>query len=296
VTGREVVLGGPRGLPVTRTLPSRERPLIGAWCFLDHFGPAPPTMRVPPHPHTGLQTVTWLVSGEVHHRDSLGTSQLVRPGQLNLMTAGHGIAHSEESVGAAPLHGVQLWVALPPGGWDGPAAFEHHAKLPTVTDGGATVTVAMGALAGIASPAAVFSPIVCAEISLPANASTNLDLERAYEYGVIALAGAAEVDGVDLAAGPLLYLSPGRPGLRLTAAAEPARLLLVGGEPYPGQIVMWWNFVGPDHAAVATARADWTAGRRFGTVVGFDGDPLPAPELPGVVLRPRGNPPRGALP
>jgi quercetin 2,3-dioxygenase len=290
VDGREVVLGGPRGMAVTRTLPSRERPLVGPWCFLDHFGPARHAMRVPPHPHTGLQTVTWLLEGEVLHRDSLGTAQLIRPGQLNLMTAGHGIAHSEESTRPGPLHGVQLWVALPPEHRERPAAFEHHSALPTVTGPGVRVTVMMGRLAGVTSAAEVFGPVVGAEITMTAGATMTLPLEHGFEYGVLALTGAAEAAGVALRPGPLLYLGRGRRDLRL-AASEAARLMLIGGEPYPGQIVMWWNFVGTDHAAVAAARADWAAGRRFGPVRGFDGDPIPAPDLPTTVLKPRGHRP-----
>ncbi|HZN19202.1 MAG TPA: pirin family protein [Micromonosporaceae bacterium] len=161
--GREVVLGGPRGMAVTRTLPNRTRRMVGGWCFLDHFGPQEvaggPGMRVPPHPHTGLQTVTWLVDGEVLHRDSLGSRQLVRPGQLNVMTAGHGISHSEESPPdrSPVLHGVQLWAAMPDPARHGPSGFDHHPELPVLADGGVRVTVMVGEVAGATSPARSFT-------------------------------------------------------------------------------------------------------------------------------------------
>ena len=172
--GAPVALGGPRGLPVIRTLPNRQRRMVGAWCFLDAYGPhdlaASPGMRIGPHPHTGLQTVTWLLAGEILHRDSLGSVQEIRPGQLNLMTAGRGIAHSEETPArhSGVLHGVQLWVALPDADRDGPPAFDHHAALPVVADGGLSATVLMGSLAGATSPARCHTPLVGAEITLTA--------------------------------------------------------------------------------------------------------------------------------
>ena len=156
---REVPLGGVRALLVRRTLPHRELPTIGAWCFLDDYGPHDVArtsgMQVPPHPHTGLQTVTWLLSGEVHHQDSVGSDALVRPGELNLMTAGRGISHAETSPAGAvdALRGLQLWVALPGGHRDTPPAFAHHDDLPRVEVDGSSVIVLMGSVAGATSPA-----------------------------------------------------------------------------------------------------------------------------------------------
>jgi redox-sensitive bicupin YhaK (pirin superfamily) len=294
LTGHRVALGGPRGLEVTRTLPTRGRRMVGAWCFVDHYGPVTldgsTGMRVPPHPHTGLQTVSWLVEGEILHRDSLGSRQPIRPGQLNLMTAGHAISHSEESVAdASPrLHGVQLWVALPAAAVSMVPAFAHHADLPAVTRDGVTTTVVMGALDGVRSPAAVFTPLVGAELTLDAGAATRVPLEASYEYAVLCLSGEAAVDGVPLAPGPLLYLGLGRRDLPVSAGAG-ARLLLIGGEPFEERIVMWWNFVGRSHEEIAQARADWEGGTRFGTVVGYDGDPLRAPAMPATPLKPRGR-------
>jgi redox-sensitive bicupin YhaK (pirin superfamily) len=295
--GRDVVLGGVRGFHVTRTLPQRQRSLIGAWCFADAYGPHPlgpddEGMRVPPHPHTGLQTVTWLVEGDVLHRDSLGNTVTVRPGELNLMTAGRGIAHSEQSPPARPprLHGAQLWVALPEGRRDVAPHFEHHPDLPVRAEPGTRLTVIAGELDGVRSPAVTYTGLFGAEIAFGAATGTRVRIDPDFEYGALALLGSAEVDGVPLAPGPLLYLGRGRTELDLRADG-PARVLLLGGEPFDGPIVMWWNFVGRDHDEIVAAREDWAAGRRFGTVVGYDGDPLPAPALPTTRLLPR-QPPR----
>ena len=297
LVGRPVALGGPRGMTVTRTLPNRGRRMVGAWCFVDYYGPDDvsdsPGMQVAPHPHTGLQTVSWLVEGEVLHRDSVGSVQLVRPGQLNLMTAGHGISHSEQSPAdrSPVLHGVQLWTALPDHDRDVRPHFEHHPDLPVLTDTGVTVKVIMGELSGTASPAAVYSPLVGAEAVLEPGAGTRLPLQPSWEYAALTLAGSVDVDGVALAPGPLLYLGSGRSDLRL-GADHGARLLLIGGEPFEEHIVMWWNFVGRDHDDIATAREQWMrADRRFGTVHGYPGDRLPAPALPTVRLKPRGRHP-----
>jgi redox-sensitive bicupin YhaK (pirin superfamily) len=288
--GRDVVLGGTRakgtdGLTVSRTLPNRDRRMVGAWCFVDHFGPSDGDgMQVAPHPHTGLQTVTWLVEGAVLHRDSLANAQLIRPGQLNLMTAGRAIAHAEVSPAPGRLHGVQLWVALPEGARAVEPAFEHHEELPTIADGAATVRVLTGELAGVASPARAYSPLVGAEVSLVGEAT--LPLNPDFEYAVLPLTGPVEVDGAALERGPLLYLGRGRDDLRLAGNAS---LLLLGGEPFTERIVMWWNFIGRSHDEIVADREDWMAGRRFRPVVGYDGDPLPAPPLPTTPLLPRGR-------
>jgi len=292
--GHPVALGGPRGMTVTRTLPNRERRMVGAWCFVDFYGPhdvtAGPGMRVPPHPHTGLQTVSWLVAGEVLHRDSLGHVQLIQPGQLNLMTAGHGISHSEETPEAhsPTLHGVQLWVALPDRDLDTGARFTHHADLPVLTDGPLTTTVIMGELSGVASDARCHSPLVGAEVRLDGPADVRLPLEPDFEYAALCLAGEVEVDGVPLAPGPLLYLGTGRSDLSLRTV-RPARMLLLGGEPFEERIVMWWNFVGRSHDEIVAAREAWMGGDRFGAVRGYAGDPLPAPVMPTTRLTPRGR-------
>ncbi len=288
LVGRDVVLGGPRGMKVTRTLPDRDIRMVGAWCFLDHYGPEEATMRVPAHPHTGLQTVSWLLAGEVLHRDCLGSDQVIRPGQLNLMTAGRAISHSEESPRDTELHGVQLWVALPSAHRRTAPHFEHHPVLPSLTGPGFTATVLMGELGDVVSPARTYTPLTGAEVSLAGGVETRIPLRPDFEYAVLSLSGTAEVCGTDLAPGPLLYLGTGRSELALRGAGT-ARLLLLGGEPFEERIVMWWNFVGRDHEEIVRFRREWMSGDTFGTVPGTAGAPLPAPELPGVPLKPRGR-------
>jgi redox-sensitive bicupin YhaK (pirin superfamily) len=291
--GAPVALGGPRGFAVTRTLPSRRRRMVGAWCFLDAYGPhdvdGSGGMRVGPHPHTGLQTVTWLVAGEVLHRDSLGNVQEIRPGRLNLMTAGRGISHAEvtPAVHSGVIHGVQLWVALPHARRDMPPAFTHHADLPVFTDRGVAATVLMGELAGAVSPAACHTPLVGAEVRLDADAAAALPLRPDFEYAVLALDGAPVVEDVTLKPGPLLYTGSGRSSLRV-AAGTPSRMLLLGGEPFAERLVMWWNFVGREHDEIVQMRADWESRTpRFGEVRGYDGPRLAAPPMPLTRLVPR---------
>ncbi|WP_252435389.1 pirin family protein [Pseudonocardia humida] len=288
--GHDVPLG--RYTTVRRMLPLRRRRMVGAWCFVDHFGPEDvrdrPGMQVPPHPHTGLQTVTWLVEGEIVHRDSLGSDQAIRPGQLNLMTSGHGIAHSEQSPPEHPpgMHGLQLWVALPEGARHGQPRFEHHAALPVRREGAATVTVLVGRYGGLRSPARVHTPLLGVEFVFDGPGSLRPALDPGFEHGVLVVAGAATVAGTALERGSLLYLAPGRSDAPVEVSGG-ARVLLLGGEPFTEDLVMWWNFVGRSHEDIARARADWTAGRRFGGVVDCAHPPLPAPELPTVRLKAR---------
>ncbi len=292
--GATVALGGPRGMAVTRTLPNKRRRMVGAWCFLDAYGPddltGGPGMRVGPHPHIGLQTVSWLVAGEILHRDSLGSRREIRPGQLNLMTAGRGISHSEETPArnSGVLQGVQLWVALPGADRDRPPAFAHHADLPVLADGGLRATVLMGELAGATSPAECHTPLVGAEVTLAAGADARLPLRPGFEYAVLTLDGAATVDEETVKPGPLLYLGEGRTSLRLRAGSD-TRLMLIGGEPFTEQLVMWWNFVARDHDEIVQARAEWAHGTGFGQVHGYDGPAIPAPPMPITRLVPRGR-------
>ncbi|MFD7653758.1 pirin family protein [Actinosynnema sp. NPDC059797] len=293
---RDVPLGGPRAMTVRRTLPQRSRSLIGAWCFADHYGPDDVSlsggMDVAPHPHTGLQTASWLFSGEIEHRDSLGVHALVRPGELNLMTAGHGICHSEVSTPATTvLHGVQLWIALPDADRDAPRDFQHHVPEP-VDLGGATARVFLGTVAGHTSPVRTFTPLLGAEVVLDPGARLDLEVDPAFEHGALVDLGEVELEGAPLARGALGYVGPGGSRLRLANPGDvPARVVLLGGEPFGEQLVMWWNFVGRSHDEVARYREQWQAGsERFGRVEGYPGDRLPAPPLPGGRLRPRGNP------
>ncbi|HVW44964.1 MAG TPA: pirin family protein [Amycolatopsis sp.] len=299
LTPRDVPLGGPRAMRVRRTLPQRARSLIGAWCFADHYGPedvaASGGMDVAPHPHTGLQTASWLFSGEVEHRDSLGTHAMVRPGELNLMTAGRGIAHSEVSTpAAAVLHGVQLWIALPDEHRHTARDFRHYAP-PLVALPGGAARVFLGGLAGSTSPVPVFTPLLGAELTLDHGARLTLDVDPAFEHGVLQDAGHVTVAGTTLDTGDLAYLAPGSPQLTLANDGDvPARVLLLGGTPFTEEIVMWWNFVGRGHDEIVAFREAWQAGSdQFGHPHGYTGTPsrLPAPALPHVRLTPRHNPP-----
>ena len=303
---RDVPLGGPRAMGVRRTLPQRARSLIGAWCFVDHYGPERVAMVVPPHPHTGLQTVSWLFAGDIEHRDSVGSHATVRPGQVNLMTAGRGIAHSEVSVSMRPdgptqppaqrpvLHGAQLWIALPDSARDTAPAFESHVPQPVELDG-ARLTVFIGSLAGSASPVTVHTELVGAQLDISPGASVVLSVDARFEHGILVDAGDVTVDGIRVPVSHLAYVAPGRDAITLTAGDEAARVLLIGGVPLGERIIMWWNFIGRTHDEIVGYRDDWMreviAGGnphgRFGTV-DYDGAPLPAPELPGVRLAPRG--------
>jgi quercetin 2,3-dioxygenase len=291
--GHDVPLG--RYTTVRRLLPQRPRRMVGAWCFVDQFGPddvvGRPGMQVPPHPHTGLQTVTWLVAGEVLHRDSLGSLASIRPGEVNVMTAGHGIAHSEESPAAHPpvMHGLQLWIAMPEEARHGAPRFEQHADLPVVEVDGLGVTVVVGALEALSaarSPAVVHTPLLGAELVVPAGAAGRLPLSRGFEHAALVLDGAARVEDTTLTPGSLLYLGTGRAELNVHSGSG-ARLFLLGGQPFAEPLVMWWNFVARTHEEILEAREDWMAGRRFGTVTGYAGQPLPAPAMPTTRLKTR---------
>jgi redox-sensitive bicupin YhaK (pirin superfamily) len=293
---------------VRRTLPQRGLPTIGAWCFLDNFGPDRTAMSVLPHPHIGLQTVTWPLAGNIRHRDSVGSDVVVRPGELNIMTAGHGVSHSEfavlpDSDDGAPLpvqRGLQLWVALPDAERRRVPAFEQHRDLPVVTGTGFTATVMVGEFAGALSPATMYSPIVGADISCGRNAV--LPLTPHFEHAVLVLDGGLTLDGQEVPPGPLGYLGAGRSALEVQALPG-TRFLLIGGEPFQEELLMWWNFVGRTHDEVAQAREDWEAqgalpdaaarGARYGLVEGHGPDAgaqagrIPAPPMPAVRLAPR---------
>ncbi|MDL5205886.1 pirin family protein [Streptomyces sp. ALI-76-A] len=297
LAARDVPLGGPRAMLVRRTLPQRARTLIGAWCFADHYGPVDVTatrgMDVAPHPHTGLQTVSWLFSGEVEHRDSLGTHALIRPGEMNLMTGGYGISHSEVSTPSTTvLHGVQLWVALPGEHRGAERDFQHHVPAPVRVDG-AEIRVFLGSLAGVSSPVRSFTPLLGAEITLEPGAAISLAVDAGFEHGLLVDHGDVRLSGTVLRPAELGYLPPGVGTLTLANESNgPARAVLLGGTPFEEEIVMWWNFIGRSHEDIVRAREDWEAASdRFGDVAGYPGGRLPAPALPNAVILPRRNPP-----
>lgn len=281
---REKSLGG--GLKIRRALPLAKRRLIGAFCFLDHFGPAPleradAGMDVASHPHIGLQTVTWLVDGAILHHDSLGSRQLIRPGQLNVMTAGHGISHSEETPAEfeGTLHGVQLWVALPEERRHGEAAFEHHAEVPRLTRGALELSLVVGSAFGHTSPATSYSKLVAMEILVKQGGSHRLELESNQEYGVIVLDGAMQTDQGTISPGTLYFMSTGHDCFEFETS-DAARLFLVGGEVFEEEILMYWNFVGRTRDEIAQATEQWNAGdERFGEVRGYTRGRLDAPSV-----------------
>ena len=300
ITPREVPLGGIRAMTVRRTLPTRSRTLIGAWCFLDHYGPDEVIdsggMLVPPHPHTGLQTVSWLFAGEVEHRDSGGHHAVIRPGEIALMTSGYGIAHSEVSTpGTEILHGVQLWVALPQDALTIQRAFSYH-PAPTVNFNHAIAIVFIGELAGAISDVPTYTPLLGADILLEPYASIVLPVNNEFEHGVLVDTSTVQVQDTHLHPGELGYIAPGKSALTIRNLEDQhARLILLGGTPFHEQIVMWWNFVARSHEEIVLMRDQWQAeDDRFGRVEGFVGEVnrLDAPPMPRVRLMPRGNPPR----
>ncbi|MEP7362401.1 MAG: pirin family protein [Acidobacteriota bacterium] len=284
---RTVRLGA---LEVHRVLPVSGRRLIGPWCFFDRFGPVSfaqeKPMDVAPHPHIGLQTVTWLFSGEVVHNDSLGSQCLVRPGQLSLMTAGRGIAHTEETPrdNSGKLDGVQLWVALPEQSRAMAPEYQCISEQPVVERPGGRVSVILGEFSGASSKGNQFSLGIGAEIAVDAGARLGVEMVPSFEYGVLLASGDAVVAGVPLTPNTLYYLGSGRNEIVIESAAG-ARLLLLGGPPFAETIVMWWNFVGRSAEEIAKARASWedpeASEAIFGSVRRYRGMRLKAPELLG---------------
>ena len=274
------------GIGVSRALPVRERRLIGAWCFLDHAGPAlfehgEEGMHVGPHPHTGLQTFTWMLEGEILHRDSLGYRQVIRPGQVNLMTAGHGIAHSEDSPpGQDRLHAAQLWIALPDSVRDMPPRFDHYADLPRWQKDTIAFTLLVGDFDGHHAPTLHFSPLVGLALQASIESTTTLTLRPDFEYGIFVLEGGALADDESIALNELLYIGEGQASLKLTLKPG-ARALLLGGVKFEEPVIMWWNFVGRNKAELQTYVSEWNSGSaRFGSVVDDNRAPTLSPIMP----------------
>ena len=309
---RLVKLSTRTGVEVRRTLPNAKLRRIGAWVFVDHFGPTEQTdgMVVAAHPHTGLQTMTWLFAGKVEHRDSVGSVQVIEPGQVNLMTAGRGISHSELSQrGPISMHAAQLWIALPESTRNITPSFQHVDVLPQLRFGDArlaTGSLLVGELMGQRSPAVVHTPLVAAELNLPVGSVLTLPVDASFEHGVLVVGGEALVNGERVGVTNLEFVAAGQSELRLESiGAEPLQLLLIGGEPFNEPIVMWWNFIARTHEEIVAMREAWNsyeladANGRFGALSDGSGATLfstfadevggwiPAPELPNVVLRAR---------
>jgi quercetin 2,3-dioxygenase len=291
LTARRVPLG--KTTEVSRALPDRQIRMIGAWCFLDHYGPEDVSrsagMQVWAHPHTGLQTVSWLFDGEIEHRDSLGSQAIVRPGELNIMTAGHGIVHSEISQPDKPpmLHGVQLWVALPGAMRDRAPAFDSYVNLPDLIRPGMAGKVLIGEVDGASSPALGYSPLCGAELRLDSGADVVIPIEESFEYGVFVVAGAVVAESTTAAVDQLLYLGSGRQSLRLRSPYG-GRVIMLGGQPFAEHIVMWWNFIGRSHQEIVEFRSAWEKRDvRFSPIVSRSEKAMEAPPMPTVQLKPR---------
>jgi len=276
---RELSLGS---LTISRALPVKDKRLVGPWCFLDRFGPLSFTdgkpMDVAPHPHIGLQTVTWLLDGEVVHDDSLGQEAVLRPGGVNVMTAGGGITHAEQTPRdhTGRLNGVQLWVALRDADRHMAAAFDHVRDVPLVESRGGLVRVFAGSLNGARSVAPHFSEIAGADLEIHARSELELPLDSAFEHAVLVLEGDCVLEGQPLDGRVLYYLGTRRSSV-CVSSREGSRVLLIGGPPFPETILMWWNFVARTTEEIVAARDDWEAGRRFGAVAAYAGARLVAP-------------------
>ncbi|MDP9194771.1 MAG: pirin family protein [Acidobacteriota bacterium] len=276
---RETELGA---LKIWRALPVRGRRLVGPWCFLDRYGPlsfsdAKP-MDVAPHPHIGLQTVSWLMEGEVIHHDSIGGEGVVRPGGVNVMTAGRGIAHAEETPArnVGRLNGLQLWIALPDAHRNIAPSFQSLAEVPKLELRGGVAQVFMGAMEGARSAADAYSDGLGVDVEIHRGETMTLPAQADREHALFVLDGDADFEGQPLAINTLYYLGTDRTELTLRSATG-ARVLLLGGVPFPERILMWWNFVARTPEEMAVARADWEEGR-FGNVP-YDGPRIPAPSL-----------------
>lgn len=282
------------GLHARRALPHRDRRMVGAWCFLDHLGPldfqAGHGLSVGPHPHIGLQTFTWMIEGEVVHRDSLGNEQTIRPGQVNLMSAGRGISHAEDSVEGrgGRLHAVQLWIALDEAHRHGVPSFRNYPAPPVIERDGYRVTLLAGSAFGERSPVEVFSPLLGMDVAATGSAEMRIPLAPTFEYAVLPLIGHVAVDGEVFTPDAMAYLGSGRESISLRSEAE-GRFVLVGGVPFGEEILLWWNFVARTPEEIRAATDAWNAGGEFGAVRGSPSRPLIAPDLSGLRLRKPGD-------
>ncbi|MCO8102749.1 pirin family protein [Acinetobacter indicus] len=274
-----------QGTVIKRALPSRHKRMIGAWCFLDHAGPVSfpqgDGLDVGPHPHIGLQTFTWMIEGTLMHTDSIGSKQLIRPKQVNLMTAGQGISHTE----VAPeqethMHAAQLWIALPDAKRNMPSRFDHYPELPVVSRDGVEFTVLVGEFLETRSPVEVHSPLLAVDLTAAETVRTRLQLNPAFEYGFMALEGTAHINQHELNEDNMVVLEPGLQDIEIELH-QGARVLLLGGEPFESAILLWWNFVGRTQEELSEARDQWVnQDPRFGSIPDYNGPRLEAPALP----------------
>ncbi|WP_411691787.1 pirin family protein [Acinetobacter gandensis] len=274
-----------QGTVIKRALPSRYKRMIGAWCFLDHAGPVHfpqgDGLDVGPHPHIGLQTFTWMIDGTMMHTDSLGTHQLIRPKQVNLMTAGYGISHTEVAPDTeTQMHAAQLWIALPDDKINMAPQFDHYPELPVVSQDGIEFTVLVGEFLATKSPVQVHTELLGVDLQANESTTTQLVLNPKYEYGFMALEGTATINGHELNDDNMVILEPGLSQVKVDIHAG-SRILLLGGEPFESPILLWWNFVGRTQEELNTAREQWiNHDERFGSIPDYEGPRLEAPAFP----------------
>lgn len=292
VAPRVVKLNTRSGTEVRRTIPNKTLRMVGAWCFIDQFGPASgkDAMSVAKHPHTGLQTATWLFEGGVEHRDSVQSKQKIRPGELNLMTAGWGVSHSELALTPlrnepATLSGVQMWIALPNSVRNEAAEFHNYSELPKKSVAGVQVCTFVGSFLEMTSPAKVHTALVGVELKFLEANEFQFTAENSFEYGFLVIDGEVTVNGLDLKSGELGFFRPGTDTFSITNAT--GTVMLLGGVPFDEEIVMWWNFIGRTHEEIVEMKTDWELGTsRFGEFADAIGGRIPAPEMPTVKLKP----------
>ncbi len=276
-----------QGTVIARALPHHEKRMIGAWCFLDRAGPVQfaqgKGLDIGPHPHIGLQTFTWMIAGTLMHTDSLGSKQLIQPKQVNLMTAGHGISHTEVAPQTeTELHTAQLWIALPDAKRDMPTKFQHYPQLPVIQQQQLECTVLVGEFLEQLSPVEVYSPLVAVDFCTAQSASqaTRFKLNPNFEYGLLLLTGDVQINGQTLSNDNMMVFSTGTTEIVIELAAK-SRVLLIGGEPFESPILLWWNYVGRTEQEIKTAHQQWLAhDRRFGEIHDYDGQRLQAPTFP----------------
>ncbi|ATZ65492.1 MULTISPECIES: pirin family protein [Acinetobacter] len=274
-----------RGTVIKRALPSRQKRMIGAWCFLDHAGPVTfpqgDGLDVGPHPHIGLQTFTWMIEGTMMHTDSIGSKQLIRPKQVNLMTAGYGISHTEVAPDTETrMHAAQLWIALPDDKINMAPQFDHYPVLPIVEKDNIEFTVLVGEFMDTVSPVQVHTELLGIDFFAKEQTKTRIPLNPKFEYGFMALEGDAIVNGHDLNSDNMVVLEPGISQIEVELP-KGSRLLLIGGEPFESPILLWWNLVGRTQEELKTATEQWiNQDARFGTIPDYDGPRLEAPAFP----------------
>ena len=282
------------GFQIQRALPQRGLRRVGAWAFLDHIGPVElsPTlgMHVHSHPHIGLSTFTWMISGQIQHHDSLGHNLAIQPGQVNLMTAGNGIAHTEVSIGESGcLHAAQLWIALPKEVKDMPAEFTNYPELPRITNTHLTETVLIGQWQDCISPVTAHTPIVGVDLEAHGDYAQSFELNPEFEYGFLPMIGDLSINGSLVKTGEFAYLPQGEDSVHL-AASMGSRALLIGGEPLDEELILWWNLIARSQAEIEQARDDWEAqSERYGELTQLGDGWLHAPEIANKLIASKGH-------